>query len=75
MLPIHNMLLILITTIVLYLGGDIYLPNNSNITYIGIFYSYIGTYQLPSFVTNKSYFLAGSQYFLIDQVEVYALNV
>jgi hypothetical protein len=49
----HNMLLILITTMVLYLGGDIYLLSNSNIT-VGYLYSYIGTYQLSSFVTNKS---------------------
>ena len=52
-------------------GYDISLPNNSNITFG---YSYINCYHLPSFVKDRSTFLAGSFEFLTDQIEVYALN-
>ncbi len=52
-------------------GHDIYLPDNSNIT-SGYTNSY--SYQLPSYVTDRNSFLAGSYYFLADEIEVYEFN-
>ncbi len=53
-------------------GHDIELKHNSNIAFSG--FSYIESYQLPSFVSERSTFLAGSSSFLADEIEVYALN-
>ena len=52
-------------------GHDIYLPDNSNIT-SGYTNSY--SYQLPSYVTDRNSFLAGSYNFLADEIEVYEFN-
>ena len=51
-------------------GYDIELLDNSNIT---ASYSYIESYQLPSFTQNNE-FLIGSSKFLADEIEVYALD-
>ena len=53
-------------------GHDIKLKPKSNITFSG--FSYIESYQLPSFVSERRKFLAGSSSFLADEIEVYALN-
>ena len=52
-------------------GHDIYLPDNSNLVFG---YTYIYSYQSPSFVTDRNSFLAGSYYFLADEIEVYEFN-
>jgi hypothetical protein len=52
-------------------GHDIYLPDNSNITNG---YTNFYSYQSPSFVTDRNSFLAGSYYFLADEIEVYEFN-
>ncbi len=50
-------------------GYDINLRDNSNIT---VGYSYIYSYQLPSFVKDRSSFLAGSYEFTAYEIEVNA---
>ncbi len=52
-------------------GHDIYLPDNSNLVFG---YTYIYSYQSPSFVTDRNSFLAGSYNFLADEIEVYEFN-